>query len=34
MFRYLKKPLKVRTDKLVVKLNLIILTIEWHITIG
>ncbi|CYU16448.1 Uncharacterised protein [Streptococcus suis] len=31
MFRYLKKPIKIRTDKLVIKLNLIILTIEWHI---
>lgn len=31
MFRYLKKPINVRTDKLVIKLNLIILTIEWHI---
>lgn len=30
MFRYLKKPINVRTDKLVIKLNLIILTIEWH----
>ena len=34
MFRYLKKPLKIKTDKVIIKLNLIILTLEWHITIG
>ena len=34
MFRYLKKPLKIKTDKVIIKLNLIILTLEWLITIG
>lgn len=31
MFRYLKKPIKIKNNKVVIKLNLIILTLEWHI---
>lgn len=34
MFKCFKKPLKIKSDKLVIKLNLIILTIEWHFEIG
>ncbi len=34
MFRYLKKPIKITNNKVVVKLNLIIISLEWHFEIG
>lgn len=34
MFRYLKKPIKIKSGKVVVKLNLIIISLEWHFEIG
>lgn len=34
MFKYLKKPIKIRNNKVVVKLNLIIISLEWHFEIG
>ena len=34
MFKFKKKPLKVKTNKLVVKINLFIVSFEWHIEFG
>ena len=34
MFKFKKKPLKAKTNKLVVKINLFIISFEWHIEIG
>nr|DAY03989.1 MAG TPA: hypothetical protein [Caudoviricetes sp.] len=34
MLRRRKKPVKTKTNKLVVKINLFIISIEWHIEFG
>ncbi len=34
MTSWMRKPLKIKMSKLVVKLNLFFLVIEWHIEIG
>ena len=34
MLKRRKKPIKAKTNKLVVKINLFIISIEWHIEFG
>nr|DAX53809.1 MAG TPA: hypothetical protein [Caudoviricetes sp.] len=34
MLRRRKKPIKIKTNKLVVKINLFVISIEWHIEFG
>lgn len=31
MFKYLKKPFKLKTNKVVIKINLLVITLEWHV---